>query len=467
MNRRESIALISAGALICLAGCDSADPELATSKDTAPVTLRLVTYDEESATGGTLIKHFAETVHELDPTITIEPLFQAAPDEEAAIKLIQSGDAELGLVATRAWDLVGVESLRAINTPFLIDSTELLDQVVAGDQAAVMMQGLSGAGMTGLAMLPESLRHPFGTESAPLGAEDYQDATIRSPHSTTTWDVLGALGAAPMFDDDGYTIAESQYDQAPGPEGTGNVTLFAKADVIVISDAGRPKVSDSQLDALTEAAETTRDWAIGTFADDAVAAAGFCENGGKIVAASPAEIASLKSAVAPVVADLKQDAPTAGIITAIEELKSGITVPPPVTKCPEPEAPSQVSLLNGTYRWEVTRKALQDAGVEDPDALNDVPGIQTAVLEDGSMNLTHEFTEGPNKGDSASQAVTYEFDGTTMLIHWSQSETNCTSGRVTILDNGDLEFSDIVECAEDELGLVLDQVGMRHWDKIG
>ena len=127
--------------------------------------------------------------------------------------------------------------------------------------------------MTGLAMLPESLRHPFGTEAAPLGAADYEGATIRSPHSTTSWDVLGALGAAPMFEDDGYTIAESQYDQAPGPEGTGNVTLFAKADVIVISDAARPKVSDSQLDALTEAAETTRDWAIGTFPDDAAAAA--------------------------------------------------------------------------------------------------------------------------------------------------------------------------------------------------
>ena len=343
MNRRESLAVISVGSLICLAGCTSDDPEPATSKDTAPVTLRLATYDEESATGGILIDHFAQTVHDLDPTITIEPMFQAAPDEVAAIKLIQAGDAELGLVATRAWDLVGVDSMRAINTPFLIDSTELLDQVVAGDQAATMMEGLSAAGMTGLAMLPESLRHPFGTEAAPLGVGDYDGATIRSPHSTTSWDVLGALGAAPMFEDDGYTIAESQYDQAPGPEGTGNVTLFAKADVIVISDAARPTVSDSQLDALTEAAETTRDWAIGTFPDDAVAAAGFCDNGGKIVAASAADLAGLGDAVAPVIADLKKDATTAGIITAIEELKSGITVPAPVTACPAPPAASQAS----------------------------------------------------------------------------------------------------------------------------
>ena len=36
-----------------------------------------------------------------------------------------------------------------------------------------------------------------------------------------------------------------------------------------------------------------------------------------------------------------------------------------------------------------------------------------------------------------------------------------------ILKDGSLEFSNIVECAEDEAGLVLDQVGLRHWDKIG
>ena len=467
MKRRESLAVISVGALVCLAGCGSEDPEPAAGKETAPVTLRLATYDEKSATGGILIDHFAQTVHDLDPTITVEPMFQAAPDEVAAIELIQAGDAELGLVATRAWDLVGVDSMRAINTPFLIDSTELLDQVVAGDQAATMMEGLSAAGMTGLAMLPESLRHPFGTEAAPLGVGDYDGATIRSPHSATSWDVLGALGAAPMFEDDGYTIAESQYDQAPGPEVAGNVTLFAKADVIVISDAARPTVSDSQLDALTEAAETTRDWAIGTFPDDAAAAAGFCDNGGTIVAASAADLAGLGDAVAPVIADLKKDATTSGIISAIEELKSGITAPAPVTACPAPPAASQASALNGTYRWEVTRQALEEAGVTNPVALDDVPSINTATLEDGSYSVVYKQTEGPKKGDTGEQHSTYEFDGTTIVFHWSQSETNCTSADVTILKDGSLEFSNIVECPEDEAGLVLDQVGLSHWDKIG
>ena len=275
-----------------------------------------------------------------------------------------------------------------------------------------------------------------------------------------------ALGAEPMFEDDGYTLAESQFDQAPARHGTGNVTFYAKADVIVISDAAKAKLSASQLDALTEAAETTRDWAIGTFDDDAAAAEKYCANGGTIVAASPAEIAGIKDALAPALADLQEDATTAGIIAGIEELKAGITAPDPLTSCPESAAPSDASELNGTYRWSVTREALEEHGVTDAEALENVPGVNTVVLEDGDYDLVHTFSEGPNEGDVFEQHATYEFDGQTLILHWSQSETNCTEADVTILQDGSLEFSNIVECPEDEAGLLLDQVGMRHWEKI-
>ncbi len=466
MNHRQALVALTTGALLCLTGCGGNEPSSATEKKSAPVTLRIATYDEEMVPGGILVDHFAQTVHDLDPNITIEPKYQAAPDEEATIKLIQAGDADLGLVATRAWDLVGVDTLRAINSPFLIDSTELLDQVVAGDQAATMMKGLSAAGVTGLAMLPEALRHPFGTKGSPLGLDDYEGAKMRSPHSKTTWDLLSALGADPMYEEDGYTIAESQFDQAPAPEGTGNVTLYAKADVIVLSDAAKKKVSASQLDALTEAAETTRDWAIGTFDDDAEAASKYCKNGGKVMAASPTEIVALKNSAAPVIADLKGDDATAAVIAAIEKLKSGLTTPTPVTGCPDPSAAPKESLLNGTYHWVVTQQALKAAGVTSPEALNDVPGIQTATLEDGSINITYKQTEGPHKGDTGEQHSTYEYDGQTINIHWSQSPTNCTKAKVKVLKDGSLAFSNIVECAEDQAGLVLDQVGMRLWKKV-
>jgi hypothetical protein len=468
MNHRPALVALAVGALLCVFGCGGTDdPAPAASKKSTPVTLRIATYDAAGVAGGVLVAHFAQAVHDLDPTVTVEPTYEAAPDEEATIKLVQGGGAELGLVATRAWDLVGVDSLRAINSPFLIDSTELLDQVVASDQAAIMMNGLSSAGMTGLAMLPEALRHPFGTETAPMGLDDYQGATIRSPHSKTTWDLLSAFGAKPMFEEDGYTIAESQFDQAPASNATGNVTFYAKADVVALSDAGKKRVSASQLDALTEAAETTRDWAIGTFDDDAAAAATYCKNGGKITGASPAEIAELENKAAPVMADLKGDDSTAAVIAAIEKLKSGITAPAPVTRCVDSSAPqSKASELNGTYHWELTRKALQEAGVTNSAALNDVPVVVTGTLKDGSAHMVSKQTEGSHKGDVDEGHSTYEYDGKRVIFHWSQSPTNCTKAKVTIVADGSLEFSDIVECPEDQAGIVYDQVGMRHWQKI-
>lgn len=466
MKTRLVLTTVLAVAVLCLAGCRSSEPDAPPDEKSARVTLRIATYDEQKDSGGSLVDHFVQAVHELDPTITVEPIYQAAPDEEATIKLIQAGDSDLGLVASRAWDLLGVDSLRAINTPFLIDSTELLDQVVASDEAAAMMEGLSSAHMTGLALLPEALRHPFGTETSPRGLDDYDGQTIRSPHSNTTWDLLSRFGATPMFAESGFTIAESQFEQAPAPQGTGNVTFYAKADVIVLSDAASKRLSPDQLDALARAAEATRDWAIDTFDDDSAAAAKYCKNGGRIGSATPNQIATLKDAAAPVIADLKADPATAAIINAIEELKAGTTASSPVTGCTGATTTSQASLLNGTYRWEVTKEALKNAGVTDTEALNDVPAINTATLKDGSYNLTYRQTEGLHKGDTGEGHSTYEYDGKTIVFHWSQSATNCTKATVKRLKDRSLAFSNIVECPDDEAGILLDQVSLRMWTRI-
>jgi TRAP-type C4-dicarboxylate transport system substrate-binding protein len=467
MSRRSAVAALTAAALLCLAGCGSDEPPASPDEKSSAVTLRIATYDDREVSGGRLVDHFVEAVTDLDASITMEATYQAAPNEQATIELVQAGDADLVLVASRAWDLVGVDSLRAINAPFLIDSTELLNQVVAGDEATTMMKGLSTAKMTGLAMLPEALRHPFGTEASPLGPDDYDGRTLRSPHSKTTWGLLSSLGATPLFENDGYTMAESQFEQAPAPQGTGNVTFYAKADVIAIRDTAMEKLSAAQQDALREAAETTRDWAIRTFDDDAAAAAKYCEQGGKIVAATPAHLAALEDAAAPVMAELEKDPATAKIITAIETLKSGITVPAPITGCTATTATGKESLLNGTYRSVVTLEALERAGVTDPAALDDVPGINTTVLEDGSFHGTTLHTEGPRKGETSEGHSTYEYDGKTVIFHWSQSPTNCTKATVEILEDRSLAFSNIVECPEDEASLVLDQVGLRLWKRIG
>ena len=64
-------------------------------------------------------------------------------------------------------------SLRAINTPFLVTSDDLVAEIISSDVADELMAGLDAAGVVGLALVPESLRHPFGFDHPLFGPDDY------------------------------------------------------------------------------------------------------------------------------------------------------------------------------------------------------------------------------------------------------------------------------------------------------
>jgi TRAP-type C4-dicarboxylate transport system substrate-binding protein len=99
--------------------------------------------------------------------------------------MVGDGELEMGLTPPRAWDTEGVKSLRALNAPFLVDSDELLAKVASGGRASKLLSGLDGAGVVGLALIPEALRHPFGLRKPLLGPGDYRGQVIRTPTSRT------------------------------------------------------------------------------------------------------------------------------------------------------------------------------------------------------------------------------------------------------------------------------------------
>ena len=97
----------------------------------------------------------------------IEPVWNAAGDtgdddwDQKVARMVVAGELDMGLIPTRAWDTEGVTSLRALNAPFLITSDELAAQVASSELAGTMLAGLDTVGVTGLALLPEGLRHVF------------------------------------------------------------------------------------------------------------------------------------------------------------------------------------------------------------------------------------------------------------------------------------------------------------------
>ena len=165
-----------------------------------------------------MIEEFARQVEEASGgRIRIQPVWHAAGQptprewDQVVARRVVSGDLAMGLVPSRAWDTEGVSSLRALNAPFLITSTSVLHEVVAGELATPLMGGLGDVGVTGLALYPEGLRHVFGFGNVLVTPGDYDGTTIRAARSETVSAVFETLGAT-ADDPDGTEFADGISD---------------------------------------------------------------------------------------------------------------------------------------------------------------------------------------------------------------------------------------------------------------
>ena len=207
------------------------------------------------------INEFARQVDELSGgSMRIESVWNAGPPDTPTIddyiawdqyvaRRVVSGEIDMGMIPARAWDTEGVTTLRALFVPFLVDSDALVAEIVTdAELTADMLAGLDGAGITGLALLPESLRHVFSFGEPLLTPDDFAGTIIRAPYSATTYALFEALGATGTdlvggeFDEgiaDGSVAgAESAFARAtalPGDElttATGNVTPYPNVNTL-------------------------------------------------------------------------------------------------------------------------------------------------------------------------------------------------------------------------------------------
>ena len=188
----------------------------------------------------------------------------------------------------RAFDELGVDSLRALNTPFLIESEAAVEAVLDDGIRKDLLAGLPAAGVVGLDLFPAGLRHPFGFDAPLLGAADYQDDPGAALSETVT-QMFAALGAT-VTDAEASSQqrgAESAYAWAPGPIATGNVTYFPKVTTL----GGRCRRAPTyEISSVGPAPGSRgRHARIGMFsaqASDLEDAAQYCADGGRIVAAT-------------------------------------------------------------------------------------------------------------------------------------------------------------------------------------
>ena len=281
-----------------------------------------------------------------DGGIQVEIAWQAAGAptdfEQALVRMVQAGELDLGWVGSRAFDVLGVPTLQALQAPFLIDDYPLLRAVVASDLPAKMLAGLQNIDLVGLGLFPDDLRYPMGFSRPFLSLDDFRDAGFRVPPSNAADALFRALGAEPKHLNGAAIDAardageiegiELSMDLAPvfGPAHVpAGLALYPRVNTLFASDRAIRALTTEQQEAVRMAAADALDFAIQELPDQDDAAV-FCAAGGEVVVAQPADVDAIIAAVQPVYTVMEADPVTSDVIAETGSSRSRPRPRPPL-----------------------------------------------------------------------------------------------------------------------------------------
>jgi TRAP-type C4-dicarboxylate transport system substrate-binding protein len=343
--------------------------------------------------------------------------------EQQVVGAVAAGKADLGWAGARVFDTMGVTGFQALQAPMLIDTYALEQAVVASDMPGQMLQGLDKVGVRGLGVLPDSLRKPIAVKHPLLGLGDWRGITFGTLKSAGQAQAIRSLGATPMevfrrsrnealLDGrlQGLEMDLFVYEHGgpvqPAPYVTANVTLWPQMDVLVANPGRLERLTGQQRGWLQQAVQDAAGGVAALADRDAQSLKNACRSGARFATASPADLAALRKAFAPVYASLERDPRTKAFIERIQALKRSTSAEAPLAipagctgKAPEQSAASAGTApadLNGTYRYLLTKEDARKVG--DPE-VDQFPHVNTVKLRDGKV-------EGGCFGQGATYSVT-------------------------------------------------------------
>jgi TRAP-type C4-dicarboxylate transport system substrate-binding protein len=331
-----------------------------------------------------------------------------------AVRLIQSGQVDLALIPTRAFDEFAVTSFDALAAPLEVDSMALQAEVLASDIPGDMLAGVEPLGLVGIGVLPGPMRVPAGITRPLVAPKDYSGARIGVSPSELSEQSLRTLGAVPVrtpFDGadishfDGielYTaaIAGDRYD-ARVRWITANIGLWPRPLVLVLNQKRFATLSASERGWLRDAARAAVAPTMAVQASTELAVVMCRRKKIRVVLATPAEASDLRKGFAPIYRALRRDATTADFLNRIDNIKAEVTPDPAeILDCsrlvpdssPTPSDPTgsaepvPVSALNGKYLLHLTAQELGASG-EDP-AIAENRGEFRLALDQGRFVFT-------------------------------------------------------------------------------
>lgn len=292
-------------------------------------------------------------------------------DDGPVIEDLNDGTFPLALIPTRAWADHGIASMRALQLPFEVLSSQHM-AAIARDQGVVQaaLSGLDGQGVHGLAVFPESLRMlmSFGDPFDEVGDLDGQQVATLADDLDPVIEALGAQ--APDQADERLNAqvvsgtiggVETDFARADGfvrpLTATANLVLYPKFVSLVANDRWWSDRTPAQQAAITQAARQMSERAIAEQPTVAQSAQLFCSKGGAVVLAPTKVVDDFRAAAEPFVAGLD-----ATQVARIRSLAPSPAPSPPApcaggttTLDPTNVVPDGGELPNGVYRLEWTR----------------------------------------------------------------------------------------------------------------
>ena len=431
---------VAIGAL--LSGCTGQD----TSAEERPTTLKLLHVD-----GGPgldpAVEWFTQRVNDLsEGDIKIDVAYSCCGEgndiEEQLVNRVADGRGDLGWVGTRVFDELGVTGLRALTAPMLIDSYPLEQAVIGSDLVKPGLRELEPLGVRGLALVPGALRKPLSSAGPVLAPADWAGKKVVAFHSRLNADSLKALGATPLdlgFEardqglfDGSIQATENTLAFQNGnreqilPYAAVNVSLWPRISALIANPDRLASLGKSRVDVLMRAAADTAA-RTGDLADtDTGMIEANCKAGARFAEASPAQLAELTTAFAPVYQELGKDPVTKNMLDGISSLKetvqpgpalaipSGCRGPAPTKTDNANPTAGDTSVLNGSFRRGPRSVAqLIGAGMSAQGAEN-AAGTFTFVFENGRFELIADWYKGGRFGCTGS----YTIDGDRVTVDY-------------------------------------------------
>ena len=232
---------------------------------------------------------------------------------------------------------------------------------------------------------------------------------------------------------------------------TGNITFFPKIQMLVASSPALARLTDEQRGLVRDAAATTSMWVGEHREHEDTASTPTAGGGGILVLATARDVAEIVAAAAPVYTELEADPFTKRLIGEIRDIVDapreqpsyepaacGSLAPRPPIRLRSSRPPTTHSVLNGTYRADISEAYLVSKGINPTEAFYN-GGISTMTFKDGV------FSHHLDRDDSTCTG-TYAVRGLRVTIGCRIPQRRCREPLFIAgwsLRGGELRFTDV------------------------